>query len=244
MCGGARQPSGWADGSDLTSAAFPRRRRRDAAPVVADRRGADAGRERGAGPRRRCTDQPVRPRAALRRSRHGRRVVRRFRSGFDGDSEDRARGAEGDGRSSRRVDACRQRRRRGRRRRWIGACSSGAARQDGRPARRGDVLAVPLRQRLAVPRAPRRSHRSRGRGVLRQPAHRARPRRHDAPRGPHRAGAHRGRVEPRPDAEPAVHRGWHPTREHRAIGTACGAAAGGGSRARLQLDRTSRSWTT
>ena len=46
----------------------------------------------------------------------------------------------------------------------------------------------------------------RRRVVLRQPAHRARHGRDDAPRGPHRARAHRGRVEPRPDAAAALHR--------------------------------------
>ena len=87
-------------------------------------------------------------------------------------------------------------------------------------------------------------HRGRGGGVLRQPAHRARPRRHDAPRGPHRPGAHRGRVEPRPDAEPAVHRRRHPAREHRAIATACGAAARRRAPSTSATRRPSRSWTT
>ena len=55
----------------------------------------------------------------------------------------------------------------------------------------------------AVPAAARRHDAGRRRLVLRQPADRAGHGRDDAARGPHGAGAHRGGVEPRPDAATA-----------------------------------------
>ena len=62
---------------------------------------------------------------------------------------------------------------------------------------------VPAEQCL---RAARGRDAGRRRLVLRQPADRARHGRDDAARGPHGAGAHRGGVEPRPDAEPHLPR--------------------------------------
>ena len=51
--------------------------------------------------------------------------------------------------------------------------------------------------------------------VVRQPADRAGHGRDDAAGGPHRPGAHRRRVQPGPDAEPALPRGADPAGEHR-----------------------------
>ena len=68
----------------------------------------------------------------------------------------------------------------------------------------------------AVPAAAGGRDAGRRRLVLRQPADRARHGRDDAARGPQRAGAHRGRVEPRPDAQPDLHR-----RRRRSWSTSC-----------------------
>ena len=63
---------------------------------------------------------------------------------------------------------------------------------------------------------PAGHHAGRRRLLLRQSAHRARHGRDDARGGPHRAGAHRGRVEPRADAQQALPRGRRRPGEHRA----------------------------
>ena len=65
----------------------------------------------------------------------------------------------------------------------------------------------------------------RGRLLLRQPADRARHGRDDAARRPQRAGAHGGRLEPRPDAQPDLHRRRREAGQHRAQARAGGAAA-------------------
>ena len=116
---------------------------------LVERRRADARGRRSAGAHRGLADQPVGPRPAVRRGRHG--------------AAPRHRGTRRPARSSRRrcprpamkrmagrarpVDAGRQRRRRhgGRGRRV--RRRAGAARQDRGGARRRDVRAVPLRRR-------------------------------------------------------------------------------------------------
>ena len=94
---------------------------------------------------------------------------------------------------------------------------------------------VPVRPRVAGPGAARRRDVRTRRGVLRQPAHRARHGRHDAARGTHGVGPHRGRLQPRPDAQPAVSRRLDRARQHRAPRRAGAAAARPGRGARLQL---------
>ncbi len=79
-----------------------------------------------------------------------------------------------------------------------------------------DVLGVPVRPYVAGPGAARRRDLGRRCGVLRQPAHRARHGRHDAPRGTHGVGPHRGCLQPRPDAQPALSRRLDRARQHRA----------------------------
>ena len=65
----------------------------------------------------------------------------------------------------------------------------------------------------------------RRRVVLRQPAHRARHGRDHAPRRPQGAGAHRGRIQPRADAEPHLHRRRRAAGQHRAQARAGAAVA-------------------
>ena len=94
---------------------------------------------------------------------------------------------------------------------------------------------VPMRPRVAGPGPARRRDIRTRRGVLRQPAHRARHGRHDAARGTHGVGPHRGRLQPRPDAQPAVSRRLDRARQHRAPRRAGAAPARPGRGARLQL---------
>ena len=80
---------------------------------------------------------------------------------------------------------------------------------------------------LSLPGAAGRDP-GRGRGLgVRQPADRAGHGGDDAGRGAHRAGAHRGRVEPGPDAQPAVPGRRHPAGLHRPLGRPGGPAARG-----------------
>ena len=67
-----------------------------------------------------------------------------------------------------------------------------------------------------VPAAARRHHGRRRRVLLRQSADRARHDRDHAARGPQGAGAHRGRLQPRPDAQQDLPQGRHRPRQHRA----------------------------
>ena len=111
------------------------------------------------------------------------------------------------GRPARRIDAGRQRgRRRGRRRRRL-AGRAGAARQDRRRARRRDVLRstarVPVEQCLLLPEGATPAE---GASCFVNPLTALGMVETMRREGHTRAGAHRGGLEPRPDAEPHLHR--------------------------------------
>ena len=95
-----------------------------------------------------------------------------------------------------------------------------------------------------LPAAARRHDRGRGRVVLRQSADRARHGRDHAARGSHRAGPHRGGLEPRPDAEQDLPRGRRRPGQHRAQRRAGEDPAGHRREARRRLHRRRASWTT
>ena len=103
-------------------------------------------------------------------------------------------------------------------------------------ARRQHLRRARSRRGADVPAAARGQRRRRRRVLLREPADRPRDGRDDAPRGPHRAGAHRGRLQPRPDAQPSLPRRRRAARERGSPPRAGRAAAraGGGVRLRLQ----------
>ena len=93
----------------------------------------------------------------------------------------------------------------------------GPAGQDRRHPRRRHVRPVPRTVTAAgLPAAAGRRDAGRRRLVLRQSADRARHGRDHAARGPHRAGAHRRRLEPGPDAEQDLPQGRRRPGQHRA----------------------------
>ena len=193
-------------------------------------------RRSGPRPHRGGADQPVRSRAAVRWSRHGRgdgvgdgRTARRHRT-------DRAAGA------SRRWPAgsasrCRSATRaaawssppghRPRPRRCSAARSACSAARCTPQYR-----CVHVSQALALPDGVTSEQ---GAACFVNPLTALGNDRHDAARGPHRAGPHRGRLQPRPDAQPPVPRRRHRTRQHRAPARAGAAPARPGRRPRLQL---------
>ncbi len=128
--------------------------------------------------------------------------------------------------------------------RGIVARGAGPGREGRGHPRRRDVLAVPRDQGGRLPRAAGRHDPRRGRVVLRQPAHGARHGRDHASRGPQGARAHGGGIEPRPDAGQALQRGRDRPRQHRAQAGPGGAPARDRGEARLQHERSVRSWTT
>ena len=84
---------------------------------------------------------------------------------------------------------------------------------------------------------PAGTTRRRGRLVVRQSADRARHDRNDEARRPQGAGAHRGRLEPRPDAEQDLQRGRHRPGQRRAQPRAGQAAARHRRQARRRFER-------
>ena len=136
-------------------------------------------------------------------------------AGGDGDGAGLARCAASPGRSRRRIAAGGQRGRwQGGRRRFVGG-GAGAARPDRRRARWGDVLAVPLLDAAQCLQLPGGVTAAEGAACFVNPLTALGHGRHDAPRGPHRPGPHRRRVQPRPDAQPAVHGRRHRPGQHR-----------------------------
>ena len=95
-----------------------------------------------------------------------------------------------------------------------------------------------------LPAAAGRHDGGRGRLVVRQSADRARHDRDHEARGPQGAGAHRGRLEPRPDAEQDLPGGRHRPGQHRAQRRAGQAPARHRRQARRRFDARRASPTT
>ena len=200
-----------------TTDPFADHRRRRTSSVARRRRRPDAHGRPGPRAHRCGADQPVRPRTAVRRRRHGGRHRRRARPSdrssphrshrrcsprWPAASASRWRSATRAGESSSPPGPRRKRRR----------CSAGRSACSGGRCTRSTGASTCRRSW----RCPTGVTSERRRGVLRQPAHRARHGRHDAARGTHGVRPHRGCLQPRPDAQPALSRRLDRARQHRA----------------------------
>jgi hypothetical protein len=95
---------------------------------------------------------------------------------------------------------------------------------------------VPAGQRRAVPGAPGRGDGDRGCSLVREPDDGPRHGRDHADGESQRAGAHSRGLQPRPDAQPSLHRAADSAREHRAQARPGSGAPSGWCRPRLQFD--------